>query len=31
MADALRVPVGTIKLRLSRARANVRHSIGDGA
>lgn len=31
MADELRVPVGTIKSRLSRARANVRHSIGDGA
>ena len=31
MADELRVPVGTIKSRLSRARANVRHSIGDGS
>ncbi|MCM3556693.1 sigma-70 family RNA polymerase sigma factor [Janibacter melonis] len=31
MAVALRVPVGTIKSRLSRARSNVRHSIGDGA
>lgn len=31
MADELRVPVGTIKSRLSRARVNVRHSIGDGS